>query len=184
MNKQIKWITQTALLLALALVFQSLRAVLPKIMIPGLGESDQLVIGSLVNTVLIVSSLTVGLSSGIVIAIATPLVAFMQGELAFPIMLPFVALGNIVIVLVVGLLYDKNKIFALVSGSIAKFVTIFLTITLIASPIIVGGLPADKGLAVKTMLTFKFGYPQLFTALLGSIISLLILPILKPRFNK
>lgn len=183
MNKQIKWLTKTALLLALALLFQSLRTIIPKIMIPGLGEFDQLIIGSLVNTVLIVATLTVSISSGVTIAILTPLVAFMQGELAFPIMLPFVAIGNMTIVIIVGLLFNRSKVVALISGSIGKFITLFLTINYIAAPIIMSGLPADKGLAIKTMLGFKFGYPQLFTALVGSFIAYLIVPTLKDKFN-
>ncbi len=101
MNKQIKWITRTALLLALALLFQSLRGSIPKVMIPGLGEMDQYIIGSLVNTTLILAAVTVGFTGGLVIAIVTPLVALLQGEIAFQIMMPFVALGNVAIVLFV-----------------------------------------------------------------------------------
>lgn len=57
MNKQIKWITQTALLLAVTLAFQALRYVIPSVGIPGLGELDQYIIGSLVNAVLITATL-------------------------------------------------------------------------------------------------------------------------------
>ena len=126
MNKQIKWITRTALLLALALLFQSLRGSIPKVMIPGLGEMDQYIIGSLVNTTLILAAVTVGFTGGLVIAIVTPLVALLQGEIAFQIMMPFVALGNVAIVLFVSLFYKRNKILAFGSGIIAKFLTLLV----------------------------------------------------------
>ncbi len=184
MNKQIKWITQTALLLALALAFQALRYVIPSVGIPGLGELDQYIIGSLVNAVLITATLSTGISSGIVISIATPLIALMQGEIAFPLLVPFVALGNIAIVVIVGLLFDKNKIMALIAGAVGKFITLYLTINTIVLPLLVPTLPADKGAVVQKMMSFKFGFPQLITALIGGIIVYLIYPTLKSKFIK
>lgn len=184
MNKQIKWITRTALLLALSLLFQSLRGSIPKIILPGLGEMDQYIIGSLVNTTLILAAITVGLSGGLVLAIVTPVVALLQGEIAFQIMMPFVALGNIAIVIFVALLYKKNKILAFGSGIIAKFVTLLLTINLIVIPYLTPSLPAEKAGVVSAMLSFKFGYPQLITATLGAILAYLLIPILESTFRE
>lgn len=183
MNKQVKWVTQTALLLALALVFQSLRAIIPNVVIPGLGELDQYIIGSLVNTTLIIATLSVGISGGIVIGVATPLIALLQGEIAFPILVPAVALGNIAIVVIVGLLFDKNKVMALALGAIGKFTTLFVGINFVVLPMLVPKLPADKGAAVKAMMSFKFGYPQLITAAIGGVIAYLLYPRLKGMFN-
>lgn len=179
MNKQTRWLTRTALLLALALLFQSLRAVIPKVMIPGLGELNQYIIGSLVNTVLILAAITTGITGGIAVSILTPLVALMQGEIAFPVMTPFVALGNMALVIFVALLYNKNKIASFVTATIAKFITLYLTINFIVIPIITPDLPAERAGVVRTMLSFKFGYPQLVTAAIGSIIAFALIPVLE-----
>ena len=179
MNKQTRWLTRTALLLALALLFQSLRAVIPKIMVPGFGELDQYIIGSLVNTVLILAAITTGITGGIAVSILTPLVALMQGEIAFPVMTPFVALGNMALVIFVALLYNINKIASFVTGTIAKFITLYLTINFIVIPIITPDLPAEKAGVVRTMLSFKFGYPQLVTAAIGSMIAFGLIPVLE-----
>ena len=184
MNKQIKWITRTALLLALALLFQSLRGSIPKVMIPGLGEMDQYIIGSLVNTTLILGAVTVGFTGGLVIAIVTPLVALLQGEIAFQIMMPFVALGNVAIVLFVSLFYKRNKILAFGSGIIAKFLTLLVTINLIVIPYLTPTLPTEKAGVVSAMLSFKFGYPQLITATLGAIIAYALIPVLESSFRE
>ena len=183
MNKNIKWITQTAILLALTLVFQSLRMAIPKVMIPGLGELDQYIIGSLVNATLIIATLTVGISGGMVLGVATPLIAFLQGEIAFPILAPFVALGNIAIVVIVGLLFNKNKILALSAGAVGKFLTLFISIKLIVLPTILPSLPAEKATVVGAMMSFKFGYPQLITAAIGGLIAYLIYPRLKTKIT-
>ena len=37
MKKTTRWITRTAILLALTLAFQSLRAIIPKVTVPGMG---------------------------------------------------------------------------------------------------------------------------------------------------
>lgn len=184
MNKQIKWLTRTALILALALIFQSLRGVIPKVMVPVLGEVDQYIIGSLVNTSLIIAAITVGFSGGLVVSIVTPVVALLQGEIAFPVMTPFIALGNIALVLFIALLYDKNKLLAFISGIIGKFITLFITINYIVIPIITPNLPADKAVVVGALLSFKFGYPQLVTATLGSIIAYSLMPVLEGVFKE
>ena len=184
MNKQIKWITRTALLLALALLFQSLRGVIPKVVIPGLGELDQYIIGSLVNATLILAVVSVGLTGAVVISVVTPLVALLQGEIAFPIMAPFIALGNVALVLLIALLYDKNKTLAFISGIVAKFVTLAITINYIVIPFITPNLPAEKAPVVKALLSFKFGYPQLITATIGAIIAYSLIPVIQSVFKE
>ena len=65
-------------MLAVTVVCQMLR---PLITLPGLGST--MVIGSLVNTSLAVSSVVVGLWGGIIISIAAPIIAFMQQQPQF-----------------------------------------------------------------------------------------------------
>ncbi|MFU0801308.1 MAG: ECF transporter S component [Xylanivirga thermophila] len=169
MKDKTKKITYTAILLALTLVFQSLRNIIPQGM-------DQYIIGSLVNACLIISAIIVGMGGGIAISVIAPLVALLQGEIAFPILVPFVAIGNSVIVIVVALLYDKNKYLALSLGTILKFLVLYIMIVYMAIPIITPKLPPEKAKKVTSLLSLKFSWPQLVTAAIGSIIAISIVP--------
>ena len=68
MNKKIRWITETALLLALLIVLQSVTK-----------SFGQFVTGSCVNAVLALAALLTGLGSGITIAVISPVLAFLLG---------------------------------------------------------------------------------------------------------
>lgn len=167
MNKAVDFIVRTAILLALAVLLQSLRLFLP---VPAL--VDQYIIGSLVNLCLIVAAVTVGIEGGLVVAILTPLVAFLQNVLPNPIMVPFVALGNAVIVVVVALLYRRNRYVALAVGAICKFLVLYITVVHVAIPLFMPDLP----LPAKELMTLKFSWPQLVTASVGGMLALLVLP--------
>jgi hypothetical protein len=95
----ILWITRTAVLIALLIVFQW-----------GLGAltgSNQIIVGSAVNLVLIIAATVSGLYSGIVVALISPFLAFVLGVgPQISALIPFIALGNLVLVLIV--LYRKN----------------------------------------------------------------------------
>lgn len=185
-NKTIQWITRTAILLALALAFQSMRGFIPKVIIPVLGELDQYIIGALVNLCLIVAAVIVGIEGGLAVAILTPVIAFAQGEIKFPVMVPFVCLGNAVLVIMVGLFYRRFRgsrpytglIVGLISGALLKFLTLYITMVHIALPVIVPNLPEAMAKVVPATITLKFSWPQLVTAGLGGIISLSLLPVL------
>jgi len=82
-------ITRTALLLALTLLFQSLRLFIP---IPPFVSS--FIIGSLVNASLLVAAEKVGIWSGLIIAVIAPIVAYFQMLLPIPVFIIPVALGN------------------------------------------------------------------------------------------
>ena len=70
MKKQIRWITETAVLLALLICLQWLGSQIPEQTI------KQLVTGTLVNTVLAVAVLMVGYGSGITLGLISPILAF------------------------------------------------------------------------------------------------------------
>lgn len=82
-SKKIRWITQTALLLAVLVVLQSLTK--------GFG---QLVTGSCVNAVLALSGLLVGLGSGITIALCSPVLAYLLGIAPQILTVPAIMAGN------------------------------------------------------------------------------------------
>jgi hypothetical protein len=162
----IRFITRTALMLAVTVVCQMLR---PLITLPGLGST--LVIGSLVNTSLAVSSVVVGLWGGIIISIAAPIIAFMQQHIAFVWMIPIVAAGNAVLVILYGGFYKKNKWVAIGLSSLVKAVVLYF---LVKTAIGIVMVPEP---AAKTM-SLMFSWPQFITAAAGGILASLILRIL------
>ena len=87
-------LTRIALLIALALIFQSLRFVIPMPVF-----LSTFIIGSLVNAVLLVAVETVGVLGAVLIAVLTPTVAYFQQMLPLPVFILPVALGNIIYVI-------------------------------------------------------------------------------------
>lgn len=170
MNKTVRFITRTAILLALTLIFQSLRLLIP---MPQL--VNQYVTGSLVNLCLIVAAVMVGIKGGLVIAIATPFVAFLQGFMKFPVMIPLIALGNIALVVAVGVLYKKDPILSVIAGAVVKFIVLFLAVVKIGVPFLLNSIPD----AAKGVLSVQFSWPQLATATIGGILALGVASVLK-----
>jgi len=171
MNKTVKWITRTAVMLALTVLFQSLRLI-----IPALG--NQFIVGSLVNLALIVAAMTIDIKGGLVIAVLAPVIAFMQGQLPLFLMIIFVAAGNAVIVIAYALLYRESfmsKIIALVVGAVAKFITLYVLVVVIGIPWLFSGI----GEKAKTALSINFSWPQLVTAAIGGVLALLVIPLLR-----
>jgi len=147
-NDKIKFITRTGILLAVALVVQ-------------MGGFPQPITGPLINTVLYLAALLVGSWGGIIIGVCTPVIAFMRGILPAPLgpMIPFIALGNGVLVIVFSLLKGKNKIFGIIIASLAKYLILFTAVSFIVD------VP-DKIAQIMSL-------PQLFTALSGGVIAML-----------
>lgn len=147
-NTNIRWLTRTAILLAIALVFQ-------------MGGFPQFITGPLINTILFLSAMMVGWSGGILIGIFTPVIAAMRGILPPPLvpLIPFIGLGNGILVVLFFLLKTKNKIIGILVASTAKFLILVTAVNLLVQ------VPPP----VAQMMSF----PQLITALVGGFIALL-----------
>ena len=168
-KNKVLWITRTALFIAILIVFQSLSASL-----------GQIVTGSLVNLVLITATLTGGLWSGVTVAAISPFFAFMFGIGPKLIQIvPFIALGNIVYVLVVALIVkafhaENNSMFfvgsivGVVIGALLKFATLYFGVVKIFIPLMGDGLKQPQ---IETF-TVMFSTPQLITALIGGAVSI------------
>jgi len=150
----IRKMSRTAILLAIALVFQ-------------MGGFPQFITGPLVNTVLYLAAMIVGWQGGIIIGIFTPVLAAMRGILPPPLtlLIPFIALGNAMLVILFFLLKSKNKIASIIIASVAKFLVLVSAVKLFVQ------VPP----AIAQMMSF----PQLVTALAGGFIALLIISIFK-----
>ncbi len=153
-HTNIKWISRTAFLLAIALVFQ-------------MGGFPQFITGPLVNTVLYLAAVIVGWQGGILIGIFTPIIAAMRGILPPPLapLIPFIALGNAILVILFFWLKSKNNILAIIIASSAKFLILVSAVKILVQ------VPP----AIAQMMSF----PQLITALVGGFIALLIVKIFK-----
>lgn len=85
-----------ALLVAIAVVLQAIRLVLP---LPPLLST--FIIGTLVNMMLVLCVRLNGMTSAAILSVLLPIFAYVQGQLLLPLLIPVVALGNILFVYVV-----------------------------------------------------------------------------------
>lgn len=169
-NKALLLVVTTAILLALTLVFQ----IYVRLLVPA-GILNTLIVGSLVNLCLYVASGTVGWRGSVVISIVAPIVAALMGHLPHPLLVPFVAAGNVVLCLTFELIArgrDKGPLVwsAIGAASVLKFVVLFVIVTLVFVPAILPGLGLKP--AVGKALALNFSWPQLVTALVGGIVAI------------
>lgn len=167
----LKFILKTALLLVLTVMFQMLR---PYISIPLLGSN--FIIGSLVNASLAVSSVVIGAWGGIIISIAASIIAFLQQHIKFVWMIPIIAGGNTVLVLIYRWLYTKYKWVGIILSALAKFLVIFGLVKMCIKVFIVVPPLADT-------LSLMFSWPQIVTALIGGILAVPVLKVLINRYD-
>ena len=181
MNKKIRWITQTAVMLALLVSLQAITKPL-----------GQLVTGSCVNAVLAITVLAAGLYSGITVAVISPVLAYLLGIAPQILTVPAIMTGNTVYVLLLCLIAGKNsrsivrQVVAWVTAAFAKFaalyaIVVWLICGVFAEPLLEAGTLKPPMLK---MLPATFSWPQLFTALIGGAIALLIVPVLRKALKR
>jgi len=162
MNKKYTILTRTALLLALTLVFQSLRFIIP---IPVLFST--FLIGSLVNACLLVAGETVGARPALLIALIAPIVAYFQQLLPLPIFIIPVALGNAIYIGVFSIGTRWNSWLRLGVAALSKTLFMYIVfswlLTLISIP---------TKLATGLMLVMS--WPQFVTGVVGAILANII----------
>lgn len=172
---KIHWITRTAVFIALLIVIQAATASL----------GNTIVTGSLVNLILVVSVMTCGLVSGLTVAVISPIAAKLLGIGPLWSLIPFIALGNAVLVIIWFWLGNKETasrtlsyLIALVTGAAAKFLVLYLGIVKIAVPLLLH-LPTKQAATISGL----FYLPQLITALIGGSLAMVILPPLKKALS-
>lgn len=181
MNKKIRWITETAVMLALLVSLQALTK-----------PMGQLVTGSCVNAVLAISALIGGLGCGLTVAVASPVLAFLLGIAAQPLTVPAIMAGNIVYVLLLAVIVGKNgkslvrQVIAWLVAAGAKFVTLYGVVAGLICGVLADTLMASGALKAPMLkaLPVTFGWPQLITALIGGAVALLLLPVLRRALRK
>ena len=186
MNKKIRWITETAAMLATLIALQALTKPL-----------GQLVTGSCVNGVLAVTSLLVGMYSGIAVAVVSPVFAFLFGIAPnFVTVLP-IMLGNVCFVVLLSFIAGKHRksgwrqSAALVTAAGVKFLVLYLLVVKVICGVASGSLLGKKlgdivvlAPPMLSKLPAMFTWPQLITALIGGGIALLVAPVLRKALGK
>ena len=180
-NKKIRWITETAIMLALLVTLQSLTK-----------PMGQLVTGSCVNAILAVSALVGGLSCGATVALISPVLAYLLGIAPQVLTVPAIMVGNTVYVVLLSLLADKSgknllkQLIAWVTAAAAKFASLYAIVVWLICGVLAQNLMAS-GMLKEPMLKAlpaTFSWPQLFTALIGGAVALAIVPVLRKALHK
>lgn len=176
MKKSVLWITRTALFTALIIVAQAITTAL----------GNTLVTGSLVNLILIISVMTCGFTSGLAVGVVSPVLAKLFGIGPLWTIVPFIILGNAVLVAIWYFIANKNivnttvaRIIALVVGALCKFAVLYFGIVQIAIPLFLN-LPEKQAAVIST----TFSFPQIITASIGGAVAVLILPVIKKAIKQ
>jgi hypothetical protein len=179
MNKKIRWITETAVMLALLICLQALTK-----------PMGQLITGSCVNAVLAISVLVGGLGCGLTVALCSPVLAFALGIAPQILTVPAIMVGNTVFVIILWILTGSGnlprRIIAWLTAAAAKFAVLWIVVSglicgLLAQPLLASGALKEPMLKA---LPATFSWPQLFTALIGGGVAMLIVPLIKKALRK
>ena len=181
MNKKIRWITETAVMLALLVALQAITK-----------PMGQLVTGSFVNAVLAVTVLVAGLYSGITVALISPVLAYLLGIAPQILTVPAIMVGNTVFVILLYFIAGRDsrkivrQVIAWVSAAAAKFAALYAIVVWLICGVLAERLLASGVLKAPMLkaLPATFSWPQLVTALIGGAVALLIVPVLRKALRK
>ena len=144
------------------------------------------------DAVLAVSVLLAGLSSGITVAVISPVLAYFLGIAPQILTVPAIMVGNCVYVLLLYFIAgtDSKKVYrqiiAWITAAAAKFASLYaIVVWLICGALSKSLLAAGvmKPPMLK-MLPATFSWPQLFTALIGGAVALFMVPLLRKALRK
>lgn len=154
MKKTTTFITRTAILLALALIFQVGLRTIP---------FAQPFVGPLVNFVLIFAAVFVGMASGVIIGMLTPLIAFVLGIMPLFPVVPFIMLGNALMVIAFSVTRKVSGYYGdymgVAFGAFVKFVFLALSVRYVITLFI----------TVPPPIIVALSLPQLYTAITGGL---------------
>ena len=181
MNKKIRWITETAVMLALLITLQWMGSLIAEPM------TKQLVTGSLVNVVLAITVLFAGLNSGLTVAVISPVLAFFIG-IAKPWLVPVSMVGNVVLVILLYIIAGKDsrkivrQVLAWLTAAVAKYAAMYGVGVLLLGKLLAGPLGLAKTDIAPVIKSCT--WVQLVTALIGGAVALSITPALRKALRK
>ena len=180
-----KQITATALLLALMIISQYFK------------NLSVYITGPIVNAILIIATIGIGLGSGLLLSIISPITAFfLTGSplmAGIPLLFPTIMLGNCILVISIHFFMQKQSFtyrlpVGMILGSICKAAFMGIVIVYVLFPLfgqnVSAYLPKPEMLPkILTAAKVTFSITQLATALLGSFLAYLIWIPLKPALK-
>ena len=186
MKNRTLWVTRTGVLLALVLVAQFIGKMIPAgAVIIGPMNTSQIITGSLVNMMLIISAAIVGMSSGVTIGVLSSILATLLGMgPIFPQITPLIAAGNAILVVIICIGFNMTgglkggasaagKLAVVAVAAAVKCGFLWLTVPKML------GLIAEVKPPQAKMLTIMFSWPQAITAVIGGLLALAVLPAVK-----
>lgn len=162
-----KQITITAALLAICIVSQFFK------------NTSVYITGPIINTCLILATLSCGMVCGLILAVITPVTAFfITGSpiiSAIPVIMPCIMVGNAILVVAVALFIkkaidNKNMIIGMCIGTVAKAIFMGVSISIIIIPAMLPEKMAPKMSVFQT----TFSITQLITAAIGSVLAFVL----------
>jgi MFS family permease len=137
---------------------------------------QQMITGSIVNATLFIATTVLGISGGILVGLIPSVIALSIGLLP-PIlapMVPFIMIGNVILVLTFHFFKDRNYWQGIIIASILKFVFLYSLSYMIIN------LLLKKEVAVQVSLMMS--WLQLLTAILGGGLAYGIIKFYKNKF--
>ena len=130
---------------------------------------QQAIAGPVINAILFISVILLGVQNAILIGLIPSLIALSVGLLPSILapMIPFIMMGNILLVIVFNHFKERSYWLGVISSSILKFAFLFS-----ASSIVINLLPKKE---IASMVAMTMGWLQLLTALAGGLIAYIIL---------
>lgn len=159
-DKTLYIVARTGLLLAVTLLLQGLRLLIP---IPP--QVSMFVIGSLVNACLALAVLKINWKSGLAVACITPVFAWLEGMLPFPLFIIPTAIGNSVFIGAVHIWHAHvHTQIGLYGTAVCKMIAIYS-----AFYVVLGWF--DFPITVRHTILISMSWPQLITGALGVTIA-------------
>jgi len=180
MKKNVLWLTETAVMLAVLITLQMITK-----------PMGQIVTGTCVNAVLGITALVCGIGSGAVVALVSPVVAFLLGIAPQVLTVPAIMIGNFVLVWMLGwknknMRHISTALLRCVCAAVAKFAVLYILVVQVICHVTADFFLQSGALKppMVKVLTTTFAWPQLVTALLGSIIATWMAPLLRQVLHK
>ena len=156
------------LLVAIAVILQASRLILP---LPPLLTT--FIIGTLVNMMILLCVRLNGFTSAVILSILLPIFAYVQGQLVLPMLIPVVALGNILFTYCVKSF--EQGVLAYIVPPVVK------AVSMCASAYVVISFLGIESVAMQKGILFAMSVPQLITGFTGILCAKKMVEVLKKK---
>jgi len=130
---------------------------------------SQWITGPMVNAILLISAVLIGPMEAVFLGLMPSTVALAAGLLPLPLapMVPFIMIGNAILIAVFHYSYKKNIYASIGAAALLKFAFLHFSVVLIMSKLLNSAFTAK--------LAVMMSWPQLFTAVIGGVIAYMFL---------